>query len=219
MPVRPYDLITFDCYGTLIDWDAGIRGAFRDLAGARAVDLDALLAAYHVAEPEVEAGPFRPYREVLAESARRAALSVGWALSAADAARFAAGVPRWPPFPDTNAALEHLHGAGYRLAILSNVDDDLLAGTRAMLTVPFAFTITAQQVGSYKPAPAHFLAARARAADARWLHAAQSHFHDVTPAAALGIPIAWVNRKQEPVRTPAPDLHTGTLGELAAILT
>lgn len=218
MTERLYDIITFDCYGTLIDWNAGIRAAFQRVAGGGPVDVDALVAAYHAAEPEVEAGPFLPYRAVLAESARRAARATGRELDAEAAARFAASLPDWPPFADTNPALARLHAAGYRLAILSNVDDDLLAGSLARLAVPFAFTVTAQQVGSYKPAPGHFLAARERIGDGRWLHAAQSHFHDVEPATALGIPVAWVNRGGEPARGITPTCHTASLTELADLL-
>jgi FMN phosphatase YigB (HAD superfamily) len=101
----------------------------------------------------------------------------------------------WTPFADTNAALERLRGAGHRLGILSNVDDALLAGTREHFTVDFDLIVTAQQVRSYKPATGHFLAARESIGDARWLHAAQSNFHDVVPCNALGIPTAWVNRR------------------------
>ena len=125
-------------------------------------------------------------------------------------------MPRWPPFADTNAALERLAAAGYRLGILSNVDDDLLAGTRRHFTVTFDPVVTAQQVRSYKPAHGHFLTARERLGGARWLHAAQSYFHDVTPARALAIPVAWINRKREaPSGTARPDRELTTLRDLA----
>jgi 2-haloalkanoic acid dehalogenase type II len=218
---RRYDLVTFDCYGTLVDWDAGIAGALTPLlaAGGAAPAPADVLAAYHAAEPEVEAEAFRPYREVLTATAVRAAARLGRTLSAAQADAFAASLPEWPPFPDTNPALERLAAAGYRLGILSNVDDDLLAGTLRHLTVPFALLVTAQQVRSYKPAPGHFLAARERVGDARWLHAAQSLFHDVAPATALGIPVVWINRKGEPApREPRPDRAFPDLAGLAAWL-
>lgn len=218
---RAYDVITFDCYGTLVDWNRGIRAAFRAMATADGVevDLDALLAAYHDLEPVVEAEEFRPYREVLAEAARRAAARLGWALSATRARYLAESLPDWPLFPDTNPALQRLAGAGYRLGILSNVDDDLLAGTRHHLAVPFELIVTAQQVCSYKPAPGHFLAARARIGNARWLHAAQSYFHDIAPATALGIATAWINRLHEaPTGDARPLAEFATLTELAAWL-
>jgi FMN phosphatase YigB (HAD superfamily) len=121
---------------------------------------------------------------------------------------------RWKPFPDTNRALERLRDAGYALGILSNLDDDLLAGTLRHFTVPFEFTVTAQQVRSYKPALRHFRAAREHVAGRRWLHAAQSYVHDVAPCAQLGISVAWVNRKTEtaPAR---PQLEFRDLTELA----
>jgi 2-haloalkanoic acid dehalogenase type II len=220
--MRRYDVLTFDCYGTLIDWERGIRDAFAAAARADGVTLDAtaVLGAYHEIEPGVQAERYRPYREVLALTARRIAERLGWRLAPGREAFLPESLPSWPPFPDTNAALRRLAGAGYRLAILSNVDDDLLAGTRKHLDAELAFVVTAQQVGSYKPAPAHFTTARQRIAGAPWLHVAQSWFHDVVPARALGIPTAWINRKRE--RRPdedGPAAEFATLGDAAAWLT
>lgn len=197
---RLYDVVTFDCYGTLINWESGIANAFRTVAAATgaALDVATLLSAYHEIEPEVQAETFRTYRKVLTETARRIARRLGWNLPESRAGFLPESLPSWPPFPDTNPALERLHGAGYRLGILSNVDDDLLAGTGRHFTVDFDFIVTAQQVRSYKPAHGHFLAARERIGGNRWLHAAQSYFHDIVPARALGIPVAWINRKAEP---------------------
>lgn len=175
-----FDVITFDCYGTLIDWRSGIRAAFR----AAGDDGEAALRQYERVEHEVEAERYRPYRDVLNETASRMGSK----------AKLPESLPSWKPFPDTNRALQRLRTAGIRLGILSNVDDDLLAATRKHFTVDFDLIITAQQVGSYKPAHAHFLEARKRIGDARWLHAAQSNFHDIVPANALGIPTAWINR-------------------------
>ena len=214
---RPYDVITFDCYGTLIDWDRGILGAFeRAIAdsGAR-IDPRRALALYEEIEAEVEAEPYRRYREVLTESARRVARRLDWALPDAKADFLPASLPSWIPFPDTNASLERLFRAGYRLGILSNVDDDLLEGTRRHFTVPFDSIVTAQQVGSYKPADGHFVTARRRLGNARWLHAAQSHFHDVTPAHRHGVPTAWINRKRLVRGEPRPHRECATLTELA----
>jgi len=196
---RVYDLITFDCYGTLIDWEGGIAGAFAAAAAEDgvALDRDAVLRAYATVEPQVEHERYRPYREVLQESAHRAAQMLGWRVPYERCAFLPLSLPRWTPFADTNAALEQLADAGCRLGILSNVDDDLIAATRRHFTVDFDLVITAQQVRSYKPAPAHFTTARERIAGARWLHAAQSNFHDVVPCNALGIPTAWINRKGE----------------------
>jgi 2-haloalkanoic acid dehalogenase type II len=218
MDPREYAVVTFDCYGTLIDWERGIRDAFAATAAAlRApVDVDRALALYEEIEPVVEAESFRSYREVLAESARRVAARLGWPLPESRAGFLGDSLPNWPPFPDTNPALRRLDGAGYRLGILSNVDDDLLAWTRRLLAAPFEVAVTAQQVGSYKPAAGHFTAARQLIGGEPWLHAAQSYFHDVAPARALGIPVAWINRKgQRAADGGKPDLEFRTLTGLA----
>ncbi len=206
-------MVTFDCYGTLIDWRAGIAGAFRD-AGVDAAS-DAVLAAYNEIEPQVQRGPYRPYREVLGECARQVAARFGHELDDAAARFLARSLPAWPPFADTVAALRRLVAAGYRLGILSNVDDDLLAGTRRRLEVGFDPIVTAEQIRSYKPAPAHFEEARRRLGGARWLHAAQSHFHDVVPARRLAIPVAWVNRRGERFDDVRPDHEFPDLAGLA----
>jgi 2-haloalkanoic acid dehalogenase type II len=196
---RLYDIITFDCYGTLIDWENGISTAFAEAATADGRHLDRIqvLKAYNEVEPSVEAETYRRYRDVLTESAQRVAARFEWPLSRDRAVFLAESLPQWPAFADTNQALERLVAAGYSLGILSNVDDDLLAGTRRHFTVAFELIVTAQQVGSYKPAPRHFTEARQRIGGKRWLHAAQSYFHDVIPARTLGIPVAWINRKHE----------------------
>jgi FMN phosphatase YigB (HAD superfamily) len=143
----------------------------------------------------------------------------GWEMPEAIAREFAASLPSWRPFADTNRALSRLAGVGIRLGILSNVDDDLLAGTREHFTVDFDLVITAEQVRSYKPEHGHFLAARERLGDAHWLHAAQSYFHDVVPCAELGIPSAWINRHGEPpAGNVRPDYEFRDLAGLAAWL-
>ena len=226
--MRRYDIVTFDCYGTLIDWERGIADAFRDAARADGVELDrgAVLRAYAEHEPVAEQPPFRPYRDVLANTARRVAHALGWQID--DASFLAKSLPSWTTFPDTNAALQRLRGAGIRrptdgtgqsvqrlrgagirLGILSNVDDDLLAATRRHFSVDFDLVITAQQVRSYKPGHAHFVTARSAIGGAPWLHAAESNFHDIVPTNALRIENAWINRRG------APPLAGGvpTLGE------
>jgi len=220
--VRRFDVLTFDCYGTLVDWERGIAEAFATAAGADGVTLDraAILRAYHEIEPRVQADRYRPYRDVLAITARAVADRLSWKLAPGRETFLPESLPSWPPFPDTNAALGRLRDAGHRLAILSNVDDDLLAGTRRHLAADFDFVITAQQVGSYKPAPGHFVAARERIGAASWLHVAQSYFHDVQPARALGVPSAWINRKAErPLDARGPDHEFRTLAEAADFLT
>ena len=215
---RDFDIITFDCYGTLIDWESGIVTAFQSEASHDGVELaaDDIVAAYGVEEASVESGPYRSYSEVLGETARRVCARLGWNIEPERAGFLAASLPHWTPFPDTNAALERL-ASKYELGILSNVDDDLLAATRKHFAVSFDLIVTAQQVKSYKPGAAHFTEALARTAGKRLIHAAQSYFHDVVPSRGLGIPVVWVNRHGSPVEPggPLPTHEVRTLTELA----
>jgi 2-haloalkanoic acid dehalogenase type II len=217
-----YDVVTFDCYGTLVDWERGITEAFAAAAAraGRSAPPAEVLAAYASIEPEIEAGPYQPYRQVLGATAAGVAGRLGWPLGVSDGF-LAESLPSWPPFPDTNAALTRLRSSGVRLGIISNVDEDLLAATRRHFDVPLDLVVTAQQVRSYKPGPAHFEAARlGLGPGARWLHAAQSYFHDVVPAKALGIPVAWINRKNQAAGAAGPpDAEFRNLTQLADWLT
>jgi len=186
--MNPFEVITFDCYGTLIDWEKGIRDAFSRVG----LESDATLKAYAQIEPVVEAESYRSYREVLTETAARVVKKLG--NRSVRPSFLADSLPSWKPFVDTNPALERLRRAGIRLGILSNVDDDLIAATRKHFTVDFDLVITAQQVHSYKPSHGHFVRARERIGTLRWLHAAQSNLHDIVPANQLGIASAWINR-------------------------
>ncbi len=218
---RNDDIITFDCYGTLIDWETGIANAFLDASRQEGIDLkrEDVLRAYEAIEPVVERESFRLYRDVLTEVAARVARSLGWPLAYERATFLVTSLTSWKPFADTNAALERLRTAGYRLGILSNVDDDLIAATRRHFTVDFDLVITAQQVKSYKPALGHFLTARERIGSARWLHAAQSNFHDVVPCNALRIPTAWVNRRNDkPLPGGTPRYEVRDMAGLADLL-
>lgn len=196
--MTPAPFITFDCYGTLIDWESGIASAFQSLPRSSPAPMrEAILRAYAAIEPEVQRNSYRSYREVLADSGLRVAKELGLEVPHSAHSFLAESLPSWQPFPDTNTALESLRASGYQLGILSNIDDDLLAATRRHFTVPFDLIITAQQVHSYKPAPAHFLTARTAIGNADWTHAAQSNFHDIVPTNLLGIRNAWINRKGE----------------------
>jgi len=197
-----FEIITFDCYGTLIDWESGIVRAFQTEAALDGLALDAgeIIAAYMAEEPAVESEQYRRYREILAQTAQRVAARLGWQITLERAAFLAASLPSWQPFPDTNPALERL-ARRFQLGILSNIDDDLLAATRRHFPVSFDLIVTAAQVKSYKPGLAHFREALARAGGKRLLHAAQSYFHDVEPAVTLNLPVAWINRKSERIRT------------------
>lgn len=199
-------VISFDCYGTLVDWETGISDAFIRTAAEDDVWLEpgAVLDLYQEIEHEVEAERYRPYREVLEETARRIADRLGWDLDPDRASFLPESLPDWPVFPDTAEALTRLK-ARYGIAILSNVDDDLLEGTLERIGVEFDWTVTAQAVQSYKPAPAHFREAIRRAGGPeRLLHAAQSYFHDIEPARELGLSVVWVNRQNQE-QPPGPD--------------
>jgi len=193
-----YDIVTFDCYGTLIDWESGIAGAFLRAAADDGVSLtrDGILRAYANVEHRVQAEGYRSYREILRDTTTRVAKTLRWPLDSERAGFLADSLPSWQPFPDTNPALERLVASGCRLGILSNIDDDLLAATREHFTVKFDIIVTAQQVHSYKPGHAHFLTARNLIGDSRWLHAAESNFHDIVPTNVLGIDNAWINRQR-----------------------
>lgn len=195
-----YDVVTFDCYGTLIDWESGIAVAFLDAAAPDGMTFTRqdILRAYADVEHRVQAEGYRTYREILRDTATRVAKALAWPITPERAGFLADTLPSWQPFPDTNPALERLVAAGCRLGILSNIDDDLLTETRKHFTVDFDVIVTAQQVRSYKPGRAHFLTARELIGPSRWLHAAESNFHDIVPTNALGIDNAWINRQRQP---------------------
>jgi len=191
---------TFDCYGTLIDWNAGIAAVL----GAD------VLARYHELEPQIEAAqPGLRYRDVLTEVSRR--------LDAADVNALAESLPSWPVFPEVPAALEEARGRGWKLAILSNTDRDYIEASMRAIGVPFEFAIVASEIGSYKPALGHWRAFEERVGGLPTVHVAASHFHDVVPASSLGIPTVWINREQES-GDPAPTREQADLRGLADTL-
>ena len=220
-----FKVLTFDCYGTLIDWEAGILAALRPIFATHRIPVneDELLARYALHETEVEAGPYRRYREVLAEVVVRLGEDNGFAPTDKEQHSLAESMRNWQPFPDTVSALRQL-ATRYSLVILSNVDDDLFALTQPKLAVNFADVITAQQVDSYKPSHRNFELALQRIGrdKAEVLHVAQSLFHDVAPARSLGIATAWINRRKDklgpgatPLSSAQPDATFATLAELA----
>ncbi len=188
---------TFDCYGTLIDWNRGIADALQGLWPD--ADRAALLRCYHEAEPQVQTGAARPYREVLGLCTERVAAALNLPPAAGTETALADSLPAWPPFPEVPGALQELRAAGWRLAILSNTDPDLLAASVAALGVPVDLTVTVAEAGSYKPAPGHWHAFRQTTGEPpdRHVHVAASLFHDIAPCAELGIPAVWINRLDE----------------------
>lgn len=196
---------TFDCYGTLIDWNGGIGGELARLwPGA---DRDELLERYHEIEPRVQLGGPIPYREVLAETLRLLAESEGLELPPGEEGALGESLPRWPAFPEVPGELAELRARGWRLVILTNSDPDLIAASIEQIGVPFDGVITADVAGSYKPAHGHFERFRERFSPepGRHVHVAASSFHDLAPAAELGIPAVWINRLGETSEHPRVD--------------
>jgi putative hydrolase of the HAD superfamily len=197
-----YRALSFDCYGTLIDWESGLLAELRpwaDRRGLAATD-DELLAAFAAVETGVQqVQPGALYPEILAESLRRVGAAEGVAVSEVEAATFGASVGRWPAFPDSAEALARLKSR-YRLIILSNVDRTSFAASNARLGVEFDLIVTAQDVGAYKPSPKSFPALFERlpgigVARDELLHVAQSLYHDHAPARAVGLPCVWIDRQ------------------------
>ncbi len=193
-----YEVVTFDCYGTLIDWETGIRTAFKQFltrTGLNESHKSKIFRLYEEEERRIEGErPFRPYREVLSLASKRVVRRLGRKTPEDFSSVLVEQLPAWIPFPDTNPALERL-GRKFRLGILSNVDDDLLAGTLRHFTVPFDLVVTAERVRSYKPGTKHFEEARRIIGDRGWLHVAASLYHDIEPASRLQIEVVWVNRQ------------------------
>jgi len=220
-----FTYLSFDCYGTLIDWERGILAAIRPILDRHAIALpdEQILELYGELESDAEHGPYRTYRELLASVVDGFGTRLGFVPTGDERRSLAASIADWPPFPDTVAALRSL-SRRYQLVILSNIDDDLFAGSARRLQVPFAMVITAQQVGSYKPDPRNFrtLLDRLDTTPDRVLHVAQSLFHDIVPANALGLTTVWVNRRHDrpgfgatPAATAQPDLEVPDLATLA----
>jgi 2-haloacid dehalogenase len=220
--------LTFDCYGTLIDWESGILASLSPLLESRGVKPAPveILQRFANHEAELESKSWQCYREILRQISRYVALEFGIHLSDAESARLPNSLGDWPPFPDTVRALQRLKQR-FRLVILSNTDDDLFARTSSRLVVPFDQIITAQQLRSYKPAEAHFQEALLRldVPVCQILHVAQSLFHDHVPAKRLGFRTALIRRPSllpktglAPAAFTKPDFEFDSLEELADAL-
>jgi 2-haloacid dehalogenase len=182
---------TFDCYGTLIDWNNGIRAELARVFGEDAAD--GQLARYHEVEPEIQRDPTLSYRQVMTDTMRHLGAPAG------DAHGIAEALPGWRAFPEVRRALEEARQRGWKLGVLSNTDDDYIAASQVQIGVTFDEVIVAQEIGSYKPAPRHWeeFFARARANKEHHVHVGASLFHDIAPANALGLKSIWVNRLGE----------------------
>jgi 2-haloacid dehalogenase len=203
---------TFDCYGTLIDWNGGVRLELERVFGDERAD--GLLERYHAVEPELQRDGTRSYREVLTESMRRLGAPAGEEYALAEA------LPSWRSFPEVHGALTDLHAHGWRLGVLSNTDTDYIAASLVQIGVPFDEVVVAQEIGSYKPAHRHWeeFFARTRAPRDGHVHVAASLFHDVVPCAELGLRCVWINRLGEDAGAQAPAATLTDLFSLPGVL-
>ena len=220
-----FEALTFDCYGTLIDWEAGISTGLAAMLAAHGIEpeTEELLERFAGHEAALEAGPYRRYRDILAEAGRRIGRDYGLVPTEGQIEAFAGSVGEWPAFPDSAAALAGL-ATRFRLGVITNCDDDLFAMSNRRLGVTFDWIVTAQQAGSYKPDPRNFELAFERMGlpRERILHVAQSLFHDHVPAKALGLTTVWIDRRRDrpgfgatPPAQATPDLTLPDMASLA----
>ena len=226
LDLAKFEWVSFDCYGTLVDWETGISGAAGEVLASHGVRMsrEEILALFAEVEPRVQQGTggFLKYRDVLRQVMELMGRELRVDFSESELGRLADTLPEWPVFPDTLGALQALKER-YRLAVISNVDDDLFVKTTEALGVDFDVVVTAEQVGSYKPNLENFEVAMERMGveKGRWLHVAESLYHDIGPANRLGIASVWVNRANRGGGTrrseAVPDLEVPDLAALAAM--
>jgi 2-haloalkanoic acid dehalogenase type II len=215
--------ITFDCYGTLIDWEGGIREAAKKVADKNSftLNLDGISNKYIKIELEVEAEQYRKYREVLQLSAKRLLKLEGLDISDEDALEFADSIYSWQPFPETHDALATLKEKGYKLVILSNIDNEIIRRSIQLIGIDFDGVVTAEEVGSYKPAYGHWqeMLKRFNTRKEEVLHVAASYVHDIVPAKEQGFDAIWINRdREQATKEVRPDLEFSDLTPLPEAL-
>lgn len=224
MPVpKNVTWVTFDVYGTLIDWETGIYEAFAREAerdGFEMVERSELIPMFHEVSREVEAGSYELYAEVLRRTALEMASRLKWELEPSRSGFLPDSIPRWLPFKEANPQLQKL-AKKYQLGLISNVDDKLLGLTRRHIPTDFDLVVTAQQVRAYKPEPAHFTEfARRIGGKKGWIHVTSSHHHDVVPCVKQRVPVIYVNRSKQPLDAAAkkPTAEVPNLREAAKLL-
>jgi 2-haloacid dehalogenase len=223
MPIpKNITFVTFDVYGTLIDWETGVYEAFAAEAERDGIELDrsTLLSLFHEISREVESGSYELYAEVLRRTAIEIASRLDWPLEPSRSGFLPDSVQRWKPFRETNPQLQKL-AKKYRLGLLSNIDDKLLGQTRRHIPIDFDLVVTAQQVRSYKPETAHFTECARRIGGKRgWVHVASSYYHDVAPCIKQRVPVIWVNRAKETLEPSQkkPTTEVSNLRDVAKLL-
>ncbi len=214
--------VTFDVYGTLIDWETGAVDAFTSEAERDGFTLDPaeIIPLFHSVQQQIQAGSYELYAEVLRRTAVQIAKDVGWPLEPSRSGFLPDSVQRWPAFKETNPVLQKL-AKKYSLGLISNIDDKLLGQTRRHIPLDFDLVVTAQQVRSYKPDPAHFTECERRIGGKKgWVHVAASYYHDIEPCIKKRIPVIWVNRHGEVLEAnqKKPDAEVKSLREAAKLI-
>jgi 2-haloacid dehalogenase len=214
--------VTFDVYGTLIDWEKGVADAFEKEAkrDGFTIDRDEVIGHFHDISREIEGGSYELYAEVLRRTAVEIAKRIDWPLEPSRSGFLPDSVARWAPFKETNAQLKKFV-SGFETGLISNIDDKLLGQTRRHIPHDFDLVVTAQQVRSYKPDPAHFNECARRIGTKKgWVHVASSYYHDVEPCIKLKVPVIWVNRNKETLEPSQkkPTAEVKTLLEAAKLL-
>jgi 2-haloacid dehalogenase len=214
--------VTFDVYGTLIDWETGIYDAFQAEAerDGFTIDRDELIRLFHEISRQIEAGSYELYAEVLRRTAVQISQKLGWPLEPSRAGFLPDSVKRWPTFKETNPVLQKI-AKKYKVGLISNIDDKLLGQTRRHIPLDFDLVVTAQQVRSYKPDPAHFNECERRIGGKRgWIHVAASYYHDIEPCLKKKVPVIWVNRNKQELESgqKKPDAEVSNLREAAKLI-
>ncbi|WP_249019003.1 HAD-IA family hydrolase [Conexibacter sp. S30A1] len=214
--------VTFDVYGTLIDWEAGAVDAFVKEAAKDGVTLDPaqIVPLFHSVQEQIQAGSYELYAEVLRRTAVQIAKELGWSLEPSRAGFLPDSIQRWLPFKETGPVLQKI-AKKYSVGLISNIDDKLLGQTRRHIPLDFDLVVTAQQVRSYKPDPAHFTECERRIGGKKgWVHIASSHYYDVEPCVKKKIPVIWVNRHGQVLEPnqKKPDAEVRTLKEAAKLI-
>jgi 2-haloacid dehalogenase len=224
MPPLPKDIkfVTFDVYGTLIDWETGVYDAFAAEAerDGFTIERDELIPLFHEIEREIQAGSYELYAEVLRRTAVEISKRLGWPLEPSRSGFLPDSVQSWKPFKETNAQLDRF-AKKYDIGLISNIDDKLLGQTRRHFRTDFDLVVTAQQVRSYKPDVAHFKEAARRIGGKKgWVHVAASYYHDVEPVLKQRVPVIWVNRTKQKLESgqKPPTVEVPTLREAAKLL-